>query len=207
MSVDYQKKLINLLATTDGRDKLMKGFSSLAKLLAAQSGSKDQAKLSASVSEGRSLFRMVGWVNNGVKIRGEVFSGKADAWNYAMALRLLGDAIYCINDNIAYVLKYLGTDKAAVQEAVRRSFVGMFWGFLLAVIIDIRALLVLDPKQENYKAAWRARVLILTRDFCDFLNALSSVKYIASFELSPSSSGALGVISATVATFENWQKA
>jgi hypothetical protein len=205
MSVDYQKKFVNLLATTDGRDKLMKGFSSLAKLVAAQTGSKEQALLSASLSESRSVLRLAGWLNNGVKIRNELFGSKVNTWNYAMVARLLGDAVYCINDNIAYYLKYMGADKAAVAEAVRRSFVGMFWGFLLAVIIDVRALLLLDPVAE--KAAWRARVLVLTRDLCDLLNALSSVKYIASFELSPAASGALGVISASVSTFENWEKA
>lgn len=201
---DCHKKMINLFATTDGRDKLMKGFSALAKFLGARNNSKDQMVLSASISEGRSILRLAGWINNGVKIQGEL--SEASPWSCVMALRLLGDAVYCVNDNIAYLTKYLGSDKTVTADAIRRSFVGMFWGFFFAVIIDVNALFVMDRNSKTFREAWRARVLMLTRNVCDLLAALSSVKYLASVDLSPSTMGCLGVISASVSTYENWIK-
>lgn len=202
---DVTKAIVDLLATTEGRDKLLKGLASGMRIVAERSGDKNHKSFAGSVSEARSILRLGGAAANAAKIRDLVAGGKVTAADGAMVLRLLGDAVYSVNDNVAYLGKYLKWDAAVVKSAVDRSFVGMFWGFLIAVLLDVYALVVMDRAASREK--WRARVLLLTRNTCDMIAALNNVKYIKSLNLSGTQVGTLGVISAAVSTYENWNKA
>lgn len=202
--VDYVKALIDLLATTEGRDKLLKGLGAGMRIVAERSGQKHHKAMAGSVSEARSLLRLASVTGNVVKIRDLVAAGDVSPVDVAMIFRIIGDGFYSVHDNVAYIGKYLKWDPKLVQSAIDRSFIGMFWGFFLAVAIDIVTLLSINPSD---KAKLRARLLLLTRNVCDMLAALNGVKYIKSFSLSGSTVGALGVVSAAVSTYENWNKA
>lgn len=202
--VDYIKALIDLLATTEGRDKLLKGLGAGMRVVAEQSGQKHHKAMAASVSEARSILRLVSVSGNIVKVRDLVAAGSFAPLDVAMILRIIGDGVYSVNDNIAYLGKYLKWDAKTISSAIDRSFVGMFWGFFLAVVIDIVTLLTMNLSD---RVKLRARVLLLVRNVCDMFAALHNVKYIKAFSLTGTQVGTLGVISAAVSTFENWEKA
>lgn len=206
MSIDYQKAVIDLLATTEGRDKLYKGLSAAMRVVGERTGAAHHKAMASSVSEARCLLRVAGAVNNYQKIRSILKDGPLDAVNAGMIFRIAGDAVYCVHDNVNYIGKYALLSKATLDTVVHRSFVGMFWGFLAAVILDLHALITMDRSAPDFKEKWHARVLLLTRNFCDLLPALSNVKYLTSFVLTPAQMGGLGVVSALVSTYENWNK-
>lgn len=207
MSIDKTKVAVDLLATTEGRDKLMKGLSAGLRVLAAYTGRADQGKMASSVSEARSVLRLAGVTNNALKIRDAVAAGRFNFADIAMIIRILGDAMYSVHDNLAYTGKYLQWKPETVSTLVARSFVGMFWGFFFAVVVDVHALVTMDRSKPSFKRDWRARVLLLVRNVCDLAAALSGVKYVKSFSLSPAQAGVLGVISASISSYENINKA
>lgn len=207
MSIDKTKAAVDLLATTEGRDKLLKGLSAGLRVLGEYTGNADQKKMASSVSEARSIMRLVGVANNAVKIRDIVVAGRFTFAEVAMIIRILGDAVYSTHDNFAYFGRYLKWNPSTVSTLVARSFVGMFWGFLFAVAVDVHALATMDRTKPSFKRDWQARILLLVRNFCDLLAAFSSVKYVKSFNLTPAQSGTLGVISAVISSYENINKA
>jgi hypothetical protein len=207
MSIEKTKVIVDLLATTEGRDKLLKGLSAGLRVLSEYTGSADQKKMASSVSEARSIMRLVGVANNTAKIRDIVVAGRFKFADVAMIIRILGDAVYSTHDNMAYFGKYLKWNPSTVSTLVARSFVGMFWGFLFAVIVDVQALVSMDRNNASFKRDWRARILLLVRNVCDLLAAFSNVKFVKSFNLTPAQSGALGVVSAVISSYENLNKA
>lgn len=209
MSVDYQKTVIALLNKTEGRDKLAKGLAAFTKIVATYTNVKEHADLGSKISEFRSILRLVGWINNIDKIMAMLLSNNLKStMDYVLLIRILGDGMYCVLDNLQYLMKHGGVDAKKVALTVHRSFIGMFWGFLAACIIDVVELFRMDEGKlgAKYNAEWRARVLMLTRNTCDMLAALSGVKYIKSFELGVRPLGWLGVVSASISSYENWNK-
>lgn len=206
--MDYTLKVFqDLLATTEGRDKLLKGAGAGVRVLAERSGSKDQVAFAANISQARSIMRLASWISNLDRIRALLANGSVSPTDFVMILRIVGDGVYSFFDNLAFIGKHYKWDKMRLDATVHRSFIGMFWGFFFAVLLDVHALFTMDNTSFDFKKTWRSRVLLLTRNFCDMLAALSNVKYLNAVALSATAVGYLGVISASISTFENWNKA
>lgn len=205
-----QKTLINLLGKTEGRDKLLKFAAGLMRIIATYTNAKQHALMASQVSETRSILRFVLWISNLRKIQLMFVQGQVKvAMDYVMIFRILGDFVYCVHDNLAYATKYgLILSKQHMPGLLYRGFVGMFWGFFAAVVLDIHALVTMDPQNEkDYRESWKARVLLLTRNTCDMLAALSQVGYLgSSLALQPRTLGVLAMISGGISSHENWNK-
>jgi hypothetical protein len=194
------EQLVTLFGKTDGRDKLLKAAAGLAKFTATYTNSEQHTKLAASLSEGRSIMRLVGWLNNIQKFRTQPTQSLADRM---MVARLGFDMFYCIHDNLAYLTKYKALQFVELNTAIYRSFVGLFWGFLFAVALDIHALVTGNLSGVEL----RKRVLMLVRNCCDLFSALHNVGYAkgVGFELSARVLGLLGFISGAISCQENWE--
>eukprot|EP00760_Papus_ankaliazontas_P020251 PhM_4_TR18277/c0_g1_i1/m.20161 len=211
--------LINLLAKTDGRDKIYKAAVNLAKYVAftaAQSGNKERAAnckaLAKSIGDGRSLMRMGKWVNNIKKLSESANSGKvfASADGLVEYVRISSDFGYVFGDNVQYLIKNklvgptlpgLGLDHKGV---VRQSKLFQFWGYFFAVVLDIMKI----SKAIKAKKAVKDLYIALVKDVADFLVLLDTVGYAAGLGYKPNGgfTSMCGFTSGAIATYQNVQK-
>ena len=190
--------VVTLLSKTEGRDKLLKAAAGLAKVLATFTNASQHTKLATSLSEARSIMRLGGWVVNIQKLATLPSRTLAER---LFIIRVAFDMFYCVHDNLQYLTKYGVISPMQLQVLIHRSFIGLFWGFFTAVLIDIHALLT----QSLTATEWRKRVLMLTRNFCDMLAGLNNVGYAKSlFTLSPRTMGMLGFVSAAISCRDNY---
>jgi hypothetical protein len=208
-------KIVKLLATTDGRDKLYKFSANMAKIIAFSSADKTTQKkwngLAKSIGEGRSLMRMGKWVGNVSKLQGfGAKLGSLSQRNLVEVLRVIGDFGYVLGDNLAYLSKYniLPLD---AKQCGKNSKVFQFWGYLCALILDLWSLMLLPTKNLDAATSKKERtalVLSATKNLADTLSALNNVGYASSFGYNPSVgfTGACGATSGAIATYTNWKK-
>lgn len=210
MAVDREKTAIALLATTDGRDKLLKGFAQVAKLLSMVTGVKTQAAVAGSVNDCRSLLRVAGFLAHIVTCRGKVLRGETAPQDLVLMARLAGDGIFGFLDTLAFLGKngFL-LSKKAVPGVVKASFDALFYGFLLATILDImkiRQFMATNKGTEEDMKTRNALFLTLLRDVCDTVFATSAANKTKMLKVTPFQSSILLLISACIATYENWNK-
>lgn len=216
MSSDLTK-FINLLATTDGRDKIYKTVQGLTKV-AAQYSNKEEAKkynsLSKSLGEGRSLMRMAKWVGNYNKLMD--YAAKINSLTSRQILEILrciGDFGYIFGDNLQYLAKYqvLPLNQKTCQE---NSKIFQFWGYICATFLDIWALISLHQKRATggiddvtFDKEAAALRLSLFKNLADTLATLAVVGYLKSiYHPSNAFTGMCGATSGAIATYQNWKK-
>ena len=210
-------KFINLLAQTDGRDKIYKTLQNLVKIAAAQSSDKAQAKkfntLAKSLGEGRSLMRMAKWTTNYNKL--VEYSKKASTLTSRQIveiLRVIGDFGYILGDNLSYLAKY-GVLPFNASTTAKNSKIFQFWGFFFATLLDVWAMITLRAKaasgmdEATYAKEAKALRLSLVKNFCDLLVTLNAVGYASAFyKPSGTALGVFGATSGAIATYNNWKK-
>jgi hypothetical protein len=206
---------VKLLATTDGRDKIYKFTQNLSKLLAFAASDKATIKkwtgLSKSLGEGRSIMRMCKWVNNVQKLQG--FAAKVGSLSQLQIIeimRVLGDFGYVLGDNLAFLSKY-GLIPLNKDNVSKNSKIFQFWGFFFATLLDILSILDLknQSKLDAAAKAKKAKELRLSflKNLSDMLVTLAAVGYLQKvYNPSAGVTSVLGMVSAGIATYQNWQK-
>lgn len=211
MSLEQLNKVLSL---TDGRDKLYKTLQGATKALAHFSA-KDAAvpwgKVSSSIGEARSVMRLGKFATNIQKINGLLATAAQRGWDQFLVielLRVLGDMGYVVGDNLAYVGKY---NVVAVNPAAcgKNAKIAQFWGFVCQVILDVFAILMLDPRSATYEAKRETALLNLSKDVADTLVVLAVVGYMPKSIYNPNGGiqGILLAFSGLISTYQNWNKA
>lgn len=213
-------RLINLLALTDGRDKIYKFLAGLFKILGAISGSSEQKALAASctsvgsaIGSARSIMRMGRFVADVPKLEklSSKVAKKAEIKTVIEILRTIGNSLYIIGDNIAFVAKHK-LIAVSDKEVTKYAKTAQFWGFFLASVLDLFALTAAFQKSNSDPAAskkeTRSALIGLAKDGSDTLVSLAAVGYVKSiWQPSAITTGALTCVSGGVATYNNWKKA
>lgn len=215
---DTTTKVVNLLAQTDGRDKIYKFLVNVIKLLAAYAGTKESAKkwttLAKSLGEGRSLMRMAKWVGNYNKL--SALAAKASSLTSRQVveiLRIIGDFGYIFGDNVSYLSKY-GVLPFNATSAAKNSKIFQFWGYFFAVILDIWSIITLNGKkarggidEAQFKKESTDLYLSVTKNSADFLSTLDAVGYAkACYNPGSKVVACFGATSGAIATYQNWKK-
>lgn len=214
-------RLIALLAQTDGRDKIYKFLAGYFKILAAVSKqnscplAKAFTSLVAAIGSARSVMRMgkfIGDVPKLQKLSGKLTksSGAAQAKTAIEVFRTLGNSLYIIGDNAAFIAKHklIPADAKAITKHAKFA---QFWGFFLAAVLDVLALVSAVKKQATDPSAAKkeihANALSLAKDGSDVLVCMAAVGYFKSiWHPSAITAGALTCVSGGVATYNNWKK-
>lgn len=211
-------RFTKLLAQTDGRDKIYKFLGGLLKIISSFDGDESHLKaynaLGRSITDGRSLMRMVKWSGDIPKMQKIVAhcSEKKTVIPLKLIelLRVLGNFLYIIGDNIAFFARFslLPLESKSVQA---KSKVAQFWGFFFAAVLDIFALRAALLKRSSDTATSRKEMknalISLTKDGSDALVAMNSVGYMRwAWNPSPLTSGTLTALSGAIATYQNWNK-
>lgn len=208
-------KFIKLLAQTDGRDKIYKMLQNLSKILAVhytadKATAKKYDSVSKSLGEGRSILRMVKWVNNVNKLQGYAAKWQSLTTRQIVEIgRVIGDFGYIFGDNVQYLCKYkvLPFDQ---KTASKNSKIFQFWGFFLATFLDLWSILELEGKQMEPKDKAKERKALLlsfVKNLCDALATLAAVGYLKTYyHPTGTFTGACGLTSGAIATYQNWTK-
>eukprot|EP01064_Diplonema_japonicum_P000189 TRINITY_DN1012_c2_g1_i1.p1 TRINITY_DN1012_c2_g1~~TRINITY_DN1012_c2_g1_i1.p1 ORF type:complete len:233 (+),score=50.67 TRINITY_DN1012_c2_g1_i1:51-701(+) len=208
-----QDRIVKLLKTTDGRDKLYKQAAGACKIAAYNSADKETVKklnaIAKSIGDCRSLMRMCKWIqkhNEVVKEVDSINQGKVANVNkgYIKVFRILADMGYIVGDNLQWLGKY-GLLTLDHKTMAMRSKVFQFWGYVAACYLQAFEILIHAGKAGTFTDKdGKAKILKLVADFCDLLCALATVGYIPSFQPTSRTTGTLALISATIATRTNW---
>eukprot|EP01061_Rhynchopus_euleeides_P026722 TRINITY_DN43537_c0_g1_i1.p1 TRINITY_DN43537_c0_g1~~TRINITY_DN43537_c0_g1_i1.p1 ORF type:complete len:236 (+),score=93.18 TRINITY_DN43537_c0_g1_i1:61-708(+) len=208
-------RAVKLLKTTDGRDKLYKAGAGLAKIVAYNAVEPETAKkanaIAKAIGDCRSLMRMAKWVQKQDEVSKEVVSIRAGKSknvprSYAKVMRILGDIGYIVGDNLQWLGKY-GLLTLDHKLMAKRSKVAQFWGYMVALYLHLYDMLLHMGKAGTLSDSTGKKLIItFVRDLCDTLAALASVGYIEAWKPSSGTVGALGLISATIGSHDNWSK-
>lgn len=215
-------KLIKLLATTDGRDKIYKFLAGVFKILAAIAAnhgdprSKAYAAMGTSIGSARSLMRMGKFVGDVPKLQKVVQTVQlkgvcgTEIERYIEFFRTIGNSLYIIGDNAAFIAKnkIISANNKVITKYAK---IAQFWGFFLAAVLDIFALKAAVQKRAIdegvSKKEAKSAVINLTKDASDVLVTMAAVGYMKSiWNPSPITTGALTCVSGGVATYLNWNK-
>lgn len=193
---------VTMINKTEGRDKLLKASAGFSRMISTYTNNKSHEAMAKSMSEARSLLRMVSWFNNMQRMKANELASSVDQ---LMFVRVLLDAVYVVHDNLAYFTKYKVLNFSSCDTLAHRGLVGLFWGFFVAVIVDLQILLSMSREAlgEGYEKARRLRLGMLVRDLCDMVAGLSQVGYAGNF-LGPRGLGFLGFVSASISCGEIW---
>ena len=204
MNVDIA---IQLLANTDGRDKIYKTMESLSKLMACFVQQRCSVKLirfSQRVSDGRSLMRLGKWVSNAQKLKDSADKNVSEQSleEKLDSSRIFCDFCYIIIDNILFLNRFLFMSLKQEQSYARRSKVFQFWTFFFACALDIMKMM--RKYKEGEKTFAIRDILNFIKNFADFLVTLSAVRYI-SFIYNPSSAwlSLCSIVSGSIATAQH----
>lgn len=209
-----QDVLIALLAKTDGRDKLLKAAAGVARMLFHFTNAKQHETLFKSISDGRSLMRLVLWTSNVDRM---VMAGSPkDCDTWLTFLRTLFDALFCVCDNVVYFGKPGVLALKDVNGWVLRGTRFMFFGFILAVVLDLLALSKaagVAPSdatpdevatfQKKASAEITKRRLMLVRNTCDLIASMNASALIPGLQLSHLVIGFCAFTSGAIASCEN----
>ncbi|EAN87271.1 putative glycosomal membrane protein [Trypanosoma cruzi] len=211
-------KFVKLLGQTDGRDKIYKFVGGVLKALAALDAVECRRSayksVSSSITDGRSLMRMAKWMGDIPKMR-SVFAkcaegGRMEMTALIMFLRVLGNFLYILGDNVAFLMRY----KLVPGQPKRvqyHSKVSQFWGFFFAAVLDLLALRTALQKRASDAATSckeaKSALINLTKDASDVLVTMAAVGYMKGvWHPGPVTAGALTAVSGGVATYLNWKK-
>ncbi|KNH09353.1 glycosomal membrane protein [Perkinsela sp. CCAP 1560/4] len=201
MSVDIA---IQLLSSTDGRDKVYKTMENLSKFYGCFANQRCAGMLTGfaqRVSDGRSLMRLGKWVTNAQKLidNADKNLSSQSVEETLDNSRVFCDFCYIILDNILYLNRFLFMTLKHEQNYIRRAKVFQFWTFFFACALDIIKM-VRKYREEKARPATK-EILNFLRNFCDFLVALSGVRYL-SFVYRPSAAwlSLFSIVSGSIAT-------
>lgn len=217
-------RLIKLLGQTDGRDKIYKFLAGLFKILAVIAARNNDLRagaykaLGCSIGSARSLMRMgkfIGDVPKLQKIAGSAaskpkgFAG-VELKMYIEFFRIIGNSLYILGDNVAFVAKHHLIPADAKMVAKGAKF-AQFWGFFLAAVLDLLSLREAFSKrvvdEATSKKEAKAAIINFTKDFSDVLVTMAAVGYLKSFwHPTDVTAGALSCVSGGIATYLNWNK-
>lgn len=213
-------QIIALLALTDGRDKLYKFLAGVFKIIGALSKKQQQLALTsacdamgAAIGSARSVMRMGKFVADVPKLKklGSKASATPDLKTVIEIFRTIGNSLYIIGDNVAFVAKQklISADAKCVTKCAK---VAQFWGFFLAAVLDVFALAAAQAKKSTdpstYKKEQKAALLGLAKDGSDTLVTMAAVGYFKNiWHPCPMTAGALTCVSGGIATYTNWKKA
>lgn len=216
----FLDQLIALLALTDGRDKLYKFLAGVFKIFGALAKKQQQLALGsaceamgASIGSARSVMRMGKFVGDVPKLKklGDVVSTKPNLKTVIEILRTIGNSLYIMGDNVAFVAKQklIRADAKCVTKCAKTA---QFWGFFFAAVLDLFALTAAQKKKSTdpstYKKEQKAALLGLAKDGSDTLVTMAAVGYFKSiWHPCPVTAGALTCVSGGIATYTNWKKA
>lgn len=216
----FLDQLIALLALTDGRDKLYKFLAGVFKIIGAMSKANQQKALASAcgsignaIGSARSVMRMGKFVADVPKL--EKLSGKISKKPELKTLieifRTIGNSLYILGDNIAFIAKHklIAADAKVVTKYAKTA---QFYGFFLAAVLDVFALMAGMEKQNSdpstSKKEVKAALLGLAKDGSDTLVSMAAVGYFKNiWHPSAITAGALTCVSGGVATYSNWKKA
>ena len=152
---------------------------------------------------------MAKWIQKYNEIRKEIALLKSEGCNtmrtYGRIVRIANDMGYIIGDNLQWMGKYqiITMD---YKTMAKRSKVFQFWGYIVACWLHMYDLLLHAGKTGKFTDAGGQKIIQnFVRDSCDATCALPAVGYIPSFQPSATTTGVLGLISATIANNQNWK--
>nr|CCC53771.1 putative glycosomal membrane protein [Trypanosoma vivax Y486] len=211
-------RFVKLLSQTDGRDKIYKFLSGVAKALAyldtAQPRVAAYKSIGSSLSDGRSLLRMVKWSGDVPKMQSIVTSfrskGKVNLKDGIQLLRVLCNFLYVLGDNVAYFARYKLVNLQH-KRVYLNAKTAQFWGFLFAAVLDIIALRAALKKRSSDAVASKKEaknaLINLAKDGSDVLVTMAVVGYMKEvWRPNALTSGVLTAVSGGVATYLNWTK-
>lgn len=182
------------LASTDSRDKLVKGFGALFKITGAFTGNPHHGKLAAACSDARSIMRLGVWVNNIKKLDDASMAPELGVRGVLFILRVLFDAIFSSLDNIAYVGNFFHPKNRGLAKVSSLGRASLFWGYVFAVIID-----AIDLSNTKGTKNQINKALTLTRNACDMI---STVGNVFSVDIGATNGACLALLSSVIATRE-----
>ncbi|CAD2219974.1 glycosomal membrane like protein [Angomonas deanei] len=193
--------ITNLLASSDARDKLIKGCGGFFKVLAATSGDANCVKIAAATSDCRCLMRVGSWLGNVQKLSEAFESSNVSTRAIIYILRVLFDGLFSLLDNVVYFGKYLSDRKGQIAEISYISRACLFYGYVCAVTMNLYDLKydadLSGSKKTNH-------LLLLTRNTCDMLSCVGNV---FPRDLGALANGVLTVLSSAIATREQYMSA
>ncbi|KAH9597019.1 hypothetical protein LSM04_000143 [Trypanosoma melophagium] len=172
------KAVTTSLSTSDGQDKFLKGSSALVKLLFCFYGIKSLLDFADSISDGRSLLRLLSWLSNLQIMYNTLQKDPSGIRDVIYLARIIGDGIFKICDNVAFLGSKFQGNRELYQEFALASRAALFWGFFAAVLLSIY-----DLRYDRYTGNSKRRYITLVQNLCDLLTAASTLR-LAGFELS-----------------------
>jgi hypothetical protein len=200
-AISTQDLFITLLGKTEGRDKLLKASGGLARVACHFTGNKQHEALFKSVSDGRSLMRLLLWFSNIQKMAPIASAGGPTPADWLSFLRIFLDLGFCVCDNVVYFSKP-GVMKLDAPKVALQGVRFMCLGFLCAILLDIWALMTLPSDRVEEKAK-RTRKLL--GNLCDFVASLNGSNWVKSLQLNHLVLGSLAFTSAAIACVDNWE--
>ncbi|KEG07188.1 glycosomal membrane protein [Trypanosoma grayi] len=211
-------KFVKLLAQTDGRDKIYKFLGGVLKILATVEAGHPRAAsykaVGSSITDGRSLLRMAKWTGDVPKMHSIVAlyteKGTVEMKKIIEFLRVLGNFLYVLGDNTAFLMRYkLLPGKA--KQVQHHSKIAQFWGFFFAAVLDLvalrKALLKRASDAATSQKEAKAALISLAKDGADVFVTMAAVGYMKEvWHPSAVTSGALTALSGGIATYLNWKK-
>lgn len=186
--------LAKYLASTDSRDKLVKGIGNFFKITAALSGNPNHSKMSAACSDARSVMRLCVWFNNIKKIDAAANAPNLGIRSVLFIIRVILDGLFSSLDNIAYVGQHFYPRHPTLSKASSAGRGCLFWGYFFAVLVDaIDFTRTIGAKKRVNKA------LTLTRNAFDMLSTVGNVFPV---DIGSTNAALLGFLSAVIATRE-----
>lgn len=191
--------IANYLAATDSRDKLIKGAGCFFKVLAATTGEANYLSVANSMSDCRSLMRMLSWLNN-VQVLSEATEKNVVQFRDVIhALRVLCDGVFSLLDNVVYLGRFFQPKNPQLAQLSFVSRAALFYGYVFACTLD-----VYDLTYDKNLPDRHGRFLVLTRNVCDLVSCVGNVSKV---DIGAANSAMLGLISSIIASRELYRKA
>ncbi|RNF19700.1 glycosomal membrane protein [Trypanosoma conorhini] len=189
------------LESVDMPDKALKGAGALAKLFCCLLRDKNFIGFADATSEARSLVRVLSWLSNLQTLSRLLNKEQSGMRDVIVLLRVLGEGIFKLADNVAFLGRKLQGDAPLFREAAHTSRLGLFWGYLAAVVLSL-----FDLRHDFPPGGRRKQLLSVFQGVCDLLTAASGAT-VAGFELSCFWSSMLTLISSLLGCADGFRSA
>lgn len=202
--------IVNFMAETDQREKMLKLFHGSATVLSTISGNPVHGNLVKSIGDGRALVRFGQQSKQTQSIRDAIVkNGCKGAAVQLSIVRWLFEISYLYHNNCMLLGKW-GLLQAVDQAKIAfRSSWSLIVAFTAACIVDLLKLAALDAKQlpggaVEYNRKWRSLTLEFISHFCDLTANVSNSGSFLAFKFADRTVGLITAFSAIVGIINVW---
>uniref|UniRef100_A0A7S1LYE2 Glycosomal membrane protein n=1 Tax=Neobodo designis TaxID=312471 RepID=A0A7S1LYE2_NEODS len=202
---------VKFMASAEAREKALKLFTNVARVAHSVSGDAQHVALAKSLSDGRSLLRLVQHGNQLTAIRDIVARGNLGCQQHLTIVRNVFELGFLCLNNAALFSKW-GLMRIDVRRANYRGTLCLLGVYTVACIVDVLKMIALDAKNlkdgaDDYVRQWRRLLLDLARHLCDALASLSQSQLLTGATCSDRTVALLGGASGLAACYINWKSA